>query len=73
MKAIFLFLLFSFGHLSNSNSLLEKEVYICNGKSSTKYHLIKNCKGLERCSTEIEKITLSEAKKKKRTLCGWED
>jgi len=48
-------------------------VYICNGPKSTKYHLIKDCKGLNRCSTEIETISLEAAKKKGRTLCGHED
>jgi hypothetical protein len=50
-----------------------KEVYICNGKSSKKYHYKKNCKGLSNCSTDVYKVELSQAKKIGRTLCGWED
>lgn len=47
-------------------------VYICTGKYSKKYHLVKKCRGLSNCKSEIKKVTLIEAKKKK-TLCGWED
>lgn len=48
-------------------------VYICNGKSSKKYHLTENCRGLGNCSTKIEKVTVDQAKQKGRTLCGFED
>lgn len=48
-------------------------VYICSGKYSKKYHLIEDCKGLNNCSTKVEKVTLEEAKQKGRTLCGFED
>ena len=48
-------------------------VYLCYGEYSTKYHFKKDCRGLSNCSTDIEKTTLTEAKKKKRTICGWED
>ena len=51
----------------------QKEVFICKGKSSKKYHLDKNCRGLKNCSTKIYKVKLQEALKMKRTLCGWED
>jgi hypothetical protein len=49
------------------------DVYICNGPKATKYHLKKDCRGLNRCSTEIEKVSLEAAKKDGRTLCGFED
>ena len=48
-------------------------VYICKGGNSKRYHLVKNCRGLKRCSHKIEKITLIKAKKVGRTLCKWED
>lgn len=48
-------------------------VYICNGSASTKYHLSPKCRGLVRCTTLIEEIPIDEAKKKGRTLCGYED
>lgn len=49
------------------------DVYICNGSSSTKYHLKEDCRGLNNCSTKIEKVSLQTAKDKGRTLCGFED
>ncbi len=51
----------------------ETFVYICKTKSSKKYHYRKNCRGLSRCSTTIEKITKQKAKASGKTLCGWED
>ena len=48
-------------------------VYICKGKSSKKYHLKKNCRGLSNCSTDISEVSLEAAKKLGRGLCGWED
>jgi len=52
---------------------IETKVFICKGKSSKKYHLKKDCRGLSNCSTEIFEVSLSKAKELKRTLCGWED
>lgn len=54
-------------------SFSETEVYICKGPQSKKYHYTKDCQGLRNCSTDIYKVTLSEAKELKRTLCGYED
>ena len=56
-----------------TDSTKEKEVYLCNSKTATKYHYIKNCRGLSNCKHEIIKVTLSKAKEQKRSLCGWED
>ena len=50
-----------------------KSVFICKGKSSERYHLEKNCRGLKNCSTDIAVVTLEEARKIGRTLCKWED
>ncbi len=50
----------------------KKEVYICKGPYSAKYHLVKTCKGLKNCSTQVHNITREDAIKKKRTLCGYE-
>ena len=54
-------------------TLAETDVYICKGPQSKRYHLTKSCQGLKNCSTEINKVSLSEAKKMERTLCGFED
>lgn len=51
----------------------QNDVYICNGPSSHRYHHSKRCIGLSNCSTDIEKISLQEAKDKGRSLCGYED
>ena len=50
-----------------------REVYICKGKYSKKYHLTAGCRGLSNCSTQVHKVTFEEARKLGRTLCGWED
>ena len=49
------------------------EVYVCNGKSSKRYHYKKNCRGLSNCRSSISKLSIEEAKRRGRTLCGWED
>lgn len=56
-----------------SFTFVQADVYICNGKYSKKYHLVKDCRGLSNCKSSITKVTLNTAKKKGRTLCGWED
>lgn len=59
------------GHLLKTADI--QKVFICTGNYSKKYHLQKNCKGLNNCKGEIEEVTLEQAKKLRRTLCGWED
>jgi len=59
--------------LTTSFVATETKVFICKGKSSNKYHLKKDCRGLSNCSTETSEVSLSKAKELKRTLCGWED
>lgn len=44
-------------------------VYICTGETSTKYHSNSDCKGLYRCSGEIEEVSEEEAKDMGRTPC----
>ncbi len=51
----------------------ESDVYICKGKYSKKYHLVKNCRGLSNCKSTIKKVSFQDAKDIGRTLCGWED
>lgn len=59
--------------LSASFTNVETNVYICKGKYSKKYHYSKSCRGLSNCKSSKDKVSLSEAKKLGRTLCGWED
>lgn len=44
-------------------------VYICTGGSSKRYHCDPDCKGLSRCSGEIEEISEEEAEYMGRTPC----
>ena len=49
--------------------LLVDQVYICKGPSSKVYHKSDRCKGLSRCSTEVFKVTVEDAKKLGRRAC----
>ena len=53
--------------------VFNRNVYICKGKKSERYHLDKNCRGLKNCSTNIYTVSHENARKIGRTLCGWED
>ena len=44
-------------------------VYICTGETSTKYHSDPDCRGLSRCSGEIEEVSEEEAEDMGRTPC----
>ena len=44
-------------------------VYICTGPESKRYHSNSNCRGLNKCSASIEKVTVAKAKSMKRTPC----
>ena len=70
MKKIFLLLFIT---LLTSFTSLESDVYICVSKGAKRYHFAKTCKGLSNCKHTIKKVTLTEAKEKGLTLCGWED
>lgn len=47
-------------------------VYLCDSNTGKKYHLRADCRGLSNCSHRVIKVTLEEAKKRGKTLCGWE-
>lgn len=61
------------GSMSSYRPLTDDKVYICTSKASKKYHLKKNCRGLNNCKSEIKLIPLTKAKELKRSLCGWEN
>lgn len=48
---------------------IQNEVYICKGPESKVYHKSMYCKGLNKCSTKIYKISLTEVKKIGRREC----
>jgi len=51
----------------------QTSVYLCNSTGGKKYHYNKNCRGLSNCKHEIIKVTLEEAKRRRKTVCGWEN
>ena len=59
--------------MAYSSNMATMYVYVCNGPSSKAYHYSPNCKGLQKCSKQVIKVTLEEAKEKGRKLCGYED
>jgi hypothetical protein len=73
MKLPIIAILATFLFVTSSFNISLTDVYICKGKYSKKYHYKKDCRGLSNCSTDIYKVSLSDAKKIGRTLCGWED
>lgn len=64
--ALFLLVLISCSEGSSDNS-----VYICTGPKSKRYHKTEHCKGLDRCSKSIKKISIEEAQDMGRTPCGY--
>ena len=51
-------------------------VYICSSRAAHKYHLNRNCPMLENCKNgtkDVISITMTEAEKEGKVLCGFED
>lgn len=44
-------------------------VYICKGPNSLRFHQNSNCRGLNNCTTQIYRVSTSEAKHLGRTHC----
>ena len=40
----------------------QKYAYICDSGNTVKYHLDKDCRGLNKCTHEIKKVKLEDAK-----------
>lgn len=74
-KNIFIFAFLTYGLATLPASLLDdqQEVFICPSKNGKKYHFIKTCRGLSNCQSPIKKISLTDAKRIGKTICGWED
>lgn len=58
--------------LSSYKCAEKKGVYLCDSPNATKYHYNENCRGLKACKHPIIQVTLEEARKLRKTLCGWE-
>ena len=44
-------------------------VYLCQGQESVRYHSRSNCRGLNNCSTQIERTHIHHALRIGRTAC----
>lgn len=66
-------LLSVFLFLTNVTCKEAPTVYICDSSGAKRYHLSSTCKGLSNCQHKILKVSLDAAKRKGRTLCGFED
>lgn len=47
------------------------KVFVCTGPTAYACHLIQDCDGLQKCNGTIKRITVKEAKKQGRKLCGY--
>lgn len=47
----------------------ETYVYICTGPKATKYHRTDKCRGLEKCSKNVIKVTQAYAEEMGRSKC----
>lgn len=56
--------------LTSGSSL--QGAFICDSTGGKKYHFKKGCRGLSNCKASIKKLSIGEAKKIGKTLCGWE-
>lgn len=66
MKTVILSLLLLASSAYEGNSTY---VYICTGPKAEVYHSTPKCSGLNRCSDEVVKVSLSKAKKMGRRAC----
>jgi len=44
-------------------------VYVCLGRSAKRYHSVRDCKGLSRCSREVCEVTVEDAEDNGKTPC----
>ncbi len=58
--------------ISSAYQTKEKDVFICTSKSSKRYHLKKDCRGIKKCKSKIKTISKKKAKNVGRTLCKLE-
>jgi hypothetical protein len=48
---------------------IQSKVYICNGPNSSAYHKSSQCRGLNRCSTEVTSVSEEKAIQMGRRQC----
>lgn len=68
---LMLLLTFSLQSVGNStyDAAAEKVVYICTGPKAKVFHRTERCKGLNKCSGEIKKVPLKDARDMGRRPC----
>lgn len=71
MRKIKSFIPIAIGIILSCSCTNDSRVYICTGPYSEAYHKTEECRGLRRCSGEIECITEKQAKEMERHKCGW--
>lgn len=54
---------------ANDGDKEEVKVWVCTGPHSKRYHNNEECRGLQKCSAEIELISIEDAKKRGYTAC----
>lgn len=47
-------------------------VFVCVSPSAEVYHYKEDCRGIKKCTHEVKKVSLDEAKKMGRRMCGFE-
>ena len=67
--AVLMSIAFPLSALADSK-ISNSAVYICTGKSATKFHSRENCSGLSHCGSEIQKTTRLKAQNGGKTNCG---
>ena len=73
IKALFLFVCLFQPFNERSLQVATDKVFVCDSPEIERYHLVKNCRGLNACSHDIAEIEWVDAKTKELTLCHWED
>jgi hypothetical protein len=72
LKSIFLIPIIALSSFLFTPHATKDEVYLCMGSRSYAYHLYKDYRAFDRCTTKIYSMTLKEAvSDKKRKLCNW--
>lgn len=67
--AAYLFSANNVNEISTNQQQTDSKVWICTGENSTRYHSKSDCAGLNNCQASKKLITLTQARKMKRTPC----
>ena len=69
MKKLLLSLVFAMPLLAFQTTQNGPTVYICTGSRAVVYHSNSHCRGINRCSGDIQAVSLSKAKEMGRRAC----